>query len=337
MPVIALTGYLGAGKTTLLNHLLRRPGARLGVVVNDFGAVNVDASLITGQAGDIQGIAGGCVCCLEDAGGLDDALDQLTAPRLGLDAVIVEASGLAEPPVLARLIRYSGAERARPGGVVELIDAVECFRTVDDGPEPPARYAAASLIVITKADLLPPSERAERLAVITERVHRVNPGVVVTVADRGRIDPELIHDVATNEDPPDQLPLAALARAEHHHAGHAHAQSTAAEVDGSVDPGAVLDLLSDPPAGVYRIKGRVCLGDAAAPRWYVVHAVGRLVHVESLPELLRPSLTRSELVAIGPGFDSAVVYNHLARALTPSERSSAESWRRWRRAVRLSL
>ena len=38
VPVIALTGYLGAGKTTLLNHL-RRPGARIGVVVNDFGSV----------------------------------------------------------------------------------------------------------------------------------------------------------------------------------------------------------------------------------------------------------------------------------------------------------
>ena len=42
VPVVALTGHLGAGKTSLLNHLLRTPGARLGVVVNDFGTLDVD-------------------------------------------------------------------------------------------------------------------------------------------------------------------------------------------------------------------------------------------------------------------------------------------------------
>lgn len=48
IPVIALTGYLGAGKTTLLNHVLRAPDARIGVVINDFGELNVDAGLVTG-------------------------------------------------------------------------------------------------------------------------------------------------------------------------------------------------------------------------------------------------------------------------------------------------
>ena len=52
VPVIALTGHLGAGKTSLLNHLLRAPGARLGVVVNDFGELNVDAALVSGQVID---------------------------------------------------------------------------------------------------------------------------------------------------------------------------------------------------------------------------------------------------------------------------------------------
>ena len=49
LPVIALTGYLGAGKTSLLNHVLRTPRARVGVIINDFGALNVDAGLVTGQ------------------------------------------------------------------------------------------------------------------------------------------------------------------------------------------------------------------------------------------------------------------------------------------------
>ncbi len=108
LPVIAVTGALGAGKTTVMNHLLRRAGGRIGVVVNDFGAINVDAALVTGQVDEVAAISGGCLCCLPDSGGLDDALAKLARPRLRLDAVLVEASGVADPVALARLIRFSG-------------------------------------------------------------------------------------------------------------------------------------------------------------------------------------------------------------------------------------
>ena len=74
IPVIALTGHLGAGKTTLLNHVLRTPRARIGVVINDFGDINVDAALVSGQIDEPASIAGGCICCLPDDGELDDVV-----------------------------------------------------------------------------------------------------------------------------------------------------------------------------------------------------------------------------------------------------------------------
>ncbi|HSM65152.1 MAG TPA: GTP-binding protein, partial [Ilumatobacteraceae bacterium] len=41
-PLTVVGGYLGAGKTTLVNRLLRDPGGRrIGVIVNDFGAIAV--------------------------------------------------------------------------------------------------------------------------------------------------------------------------------------------------------------------------------------------------------------------------------------------------------
>ena len=67
IPVVLVAGFLGSGKTTLLNHLLRdNRGTRIGVVVNDFGDVNVDAFLVRGHVDASATITGGCLCCLAD-------------------------------------------------------------------------------------------------------------------------------------------------------------------------------------------------------------------------------------------------------------------------------
>ncbi|MFC6354915.1 CobW family GTP-binding protein [Luethyella okanaganae] len=334
MPVVAVTGYLGAGKTSLLNHLLRCPGARLSVVVNDFGTLNVDAALVAGQIDEVAAISGGCLCCLPDAGGLDDALAKLSHPRLRLDAILVEASGAADPIALARLIRFSGVERIRPGGVVEVIDAVEHFHTVDTWPDPPLRYAAATLVVIGKTDLLPNGERESMIERIRLRVRERNPHAQLVVARAGRIDPALVFDTATAEDPDDELPIARLLRDEAHgHREHEHAHAASVSLTGPVSPGALIDLLEDPPDGAYRVKGRVRVRGPKAERGYIVNVVGRMIHVAALPE--PPQV--GELVAIGMHLYPALAQQRLvAVAGAPAERPDAAGLRRLRRYRRLS-
>jgi G3E family GTPase len=342
IPVIALTGYLGAGKTSLLNHVLRAPGARIGVVINDFGDVNVDAALVTGQVDEPVSIAGGCVCCLPDDGGLDEALEKLTDPRLALDAIIVEASGLADPVAVSRMIRFSGVERVRPGGVVDVIDAVTHFAVVDQGGLPLARYRAASLVVVNKLDQFPEHTRAAEVERIEMRVRERNPHAHVVGAIGARIDPSLLYDVSETDEGPGQLTFRELlldaveddgAPAHAYHRDHVHAASVTVTTAGGIDPGALLDLLEEPPTGVYRVKGTVAVRYRERERNYVVNLVGSSIHVATAP----PAARANCLVAIGTHFDVDDVRDRVEAALHPHDGPVTAGLRRLQRYRRLSF
>lgn len=331
MPVIILSGFLGAGKTTLLNHLLRSPDARLGVVVNDFGDINVDAALVTGEVDEPASIAGGCLCCLPPENGIDPALRRLSDPRLRLDAILVEASGVAEPLALARLVRRSSVPRVRPGGLVEVVDAIEYFRTIDVRVVPPVRFAAATLIAINKVDALADDEREEMVARITARIRARNPAALIVQTSHARIDPGLVFDVAGLGQPDDQLPLAALLaepedRAtppagpgshEHPHHAHIHADAVTVPATAPIDPGRLIDLLEDPPTDVYRLKGVVPVRTARRTVRYGINLVGPTIDIEPHPARIDPDALG--LVAIGVHPDAEQVRTRLQSALAPAD------------------
>ena len=337
IPVIALTGHLGAGKTTLLNHVLRSPDARIGVVINDFGELNVDAGLVTGQVDEPASIAGGCICCLPDEGGLDSALARLADPKLRLDAIIVEASGLADPVAVSRIIRFSGVDGVRPGGVVDVLDAATHFDTVDRDATPPARYGAATLVVVNKLDQIPDRDRADALGRIENRVRELNPHAYVVGATAGRIDPALLYDVAGDAEALGQLTFRELwsdAEAQAHDQNHRHADSVTVTGEGCVDPAAVIDLLEAPPDGVYRMKGTVALRYRTSSRCYSVNVVGPSVHIAVAP----PQAVANSLVAIGMGLDVEAVRERMRSALTPVQGAApAHGLRRLQRYRKLSI
>ncbi len=333
IPVIALTGHLGAGKTTLLNHLLRSPGTRIGVVVNDFGELNVDAGLVVGQIDEPASIAGGCICCLPDDGGLDDALAKLADPARRLDAIIVEASGLADPVSIARMIGFSTLSGVRSGGLVDVVDAVNHFDTVDRSELPPARYGAASLIVVNKLDQVPDDQRPVVLERVKQRVAQRNPRVHVVGTTGGRVDPALLFDPLETPDEAGQLSFRELLLEADHTHDHVHADAVTVTGTGCVDPDAVFDLLEHPPSGVFRLKGVVAVRHGRSIRTYVVNLVGSAVHIAKSP----PRAVGNCLVAIGMHLDVAAVRGQLARVLQPvSGPASASALRRLQRYRRLS-
>ena len=154
IPLTILGGYLGAGKTTLINRLLSGDyGKRLTVLVNDFGAINIDADLIAEHAGDTISLANGCACCQLQ----DDALKQLqelAAMPTPPDHILVEASGAGEPARLAYLgFGITGLQLA---GVYVAVAADNLAARRQDkftGRLVQRQIAQADFCLLTKTDL----------------------------------------------------------------------------------------------------------------------------------------------------------------------------------------
>jgi G3E family GTPase len=162
-PSIAVTvlgGYLGAGKTTLLNHILRSTSERIVVIVNDFGSINIDESLIVAADSDKITLANGCICCsLVD--GLASALEQVRALDPIPDRLVIEASGVSNP---ASIAAYAHGRGLHLDGIITVID-VETIRTrINDryvGDTVRRQIVAADLLILNKTDLVEPTEVAD--------------------------------------------------------------------------------------------------------------------------------------------------------------------------------
>lgn len=162
IPFIVIGGFLGAGKTTLLNDwLMQAEGLRLAVLVNDFGAINVDAALVAQRAGDAITLSNGCVCC-SIGGDLSAALIGVLQAQPPYDAIVVEASGVSDP---ARIAQFAFADAAlEPSGVVVLVDAAAAPAQFGDARLADTmvrQLAAADLVVLNKIDLADAAAIAE--------------------------------------------------------------------------------------------------------------------------------------------------------------------------------
>src|SRR6202020_3011435 len=102
VPVVLVAGFLGAGKTTVVNHLLAHAeGKRIAAVVNDFGAINIDAELISGASDGVVSLSNGCICCSLE-GDLLRTLATLLRRDPRPELSVIETSGVADPAQIGR-------------------------------------------------------------------------------------------------------------------------------------------------------------------------------------------------------------------------------------------
>ncbi|ANP49961.1 G3E family GTPase [Streptomyces griseochromogenes] len=302
IPVVVLAGFLGSGKTTLLNHLLHRSGgSRIGAIVNDFGAIEIDAMAVAGALGDSTvSLGNGCLCCAVDASELDLYLDRLAAPGAGIDVIVIEASGLAEPQELVRMVLASEHPGIVYGGLVEVVDAAEFDDTRARHPEIDRHLALADLVVVNKLDRAPDADRVLGL------VGSLTDRAAVVPAAYGRIDPEFLFDCRPSEERIGQLSFDDLhEHGDDDHHGHMHTgyDSLSFTSDVPMEPRRLMRFLDSRPEGLYRIKGYVDFGPHDAGNRYAVHAVGRFLRFCPEPWAVADARL-TQLVLIGSGIET---------------------------------
>jgi G3E family GTPase len=154
IPFTVIGGFLGAGKTTLLNRLLRgATGRRFAVLVNDFGALDIDGRLVADHGGDTIALANGCLCCTIGDSLVTTLLSLLERPER-FDHIVVEASGVADPGRVADLAVLE--PRLARDGVIVVVDAAQVRERAADrrvGDTVTRQLGAADLIVLNKVDL----------------------------------------------------------------------------------------------------------------------------------------------------------------------------------------
>ncbi len=197
IPVTIVCGFLGAGKTSFLNHVLTADhGRRIAVLVNDFGAINIDAELITNEGEEVVSLANGCICCSLEAGVLLSAL-RLVRRDPPPEYILVEASGVADPVQIAQQFEDPEVRPYTPlDGIVTLVD---CELAPDLEGEMQAlaqrQVAAADVVVLNKTDLVDDAQRQRA----HDWVEALAPHARVVEATQGRVPIELVLGIGGGE------------------------------------------------------------------------------------------------------------------------------------------
>ncbi len=191
---ILITGYLGSGKTTLVNALLATlaaEGKRASLLINDFGDVNIDAALVTGEYASKYDVNSGSIFCSCTAGQLYAALGEITADVP--DVLLVEASGMAAPATFNELLDSEAMRNAFAlRGNITVVDAGRFTQIAPFFQVARQQVQAADLLLINKTDLA----NETQLQQLRDVLQDMNPAAPIEKTRRSVIPPAALEALA---------------------------------------------------------------------------------------------------------------------------------------------
>lgn len=283
--VYILSGFLGTGKTTILERLLRAPEfLKTAAIINEFGEVGLDHSLVSHTGAATSVIEAGCACCqalpaLEKR--LLDTLTEVSAGRAEIETIIIETSGVSDPLPILNTIR-SNFILNRFLSVKSVMTVVDCTRgraLGENYSEAARQIAVADLAILSKLDISSEDQANDARAYIKQ----VNPDARVIRNDAPDLSSQILHHV---ELMPRERDTIAWSGVKHIEKLTTFSLRYDSKVDWSRFVIWLTMILDQYGAQILRFKGLLNTGDANPP--LAIHSVQHLMfppyHLPSWPD-----------------------------------------------------
>lgn len=245
IPVVVVGGYLGAGKTTFINACLTTGLRDAAIIVNDFGSINIDASLISAQHGDTLELTNGCVCCSVGNSLADTLFTILDRPHPPTQ-IVIEASGVADPASVAAFCHLQGLHLAGILVLVDTLNAEDTARHELVGTTFERQVRSAHVLAATKTDITD-DDTTRR---VTHLLRTMNSEAPIVIAN-----PEVLASVMTN--------VAVTPLPTRGEAATKPFTTSVVQLPPGLTRTALNDALHQLPLGVVRAKGIVQLADGS--------------------------------------------------------------------------
>lgn len=291
LPVVLICGFLGAGKTTFLRRALleaRARNLRIWVVVNEFGAVDVDGALLrAANVENLAAISGGCACCVgedEFAATLLEWAQQGQKP----DAIWVETSGLADPAALLETLLLAPlSELVNVVAIAMIADASRWNDLEAVAAFLNRQLALADFVALNKADLV----ALDALENLQNQLQRARPDLKIAPCVAGKMDFSPLFDA---------LETSNARKFDSNGALHPDAKSLFCALPHPMERGVLQAFLSRNSSDLWRAKGFVRLrGESGI---FLVQMSGEKLEIAPFSVRFGDNEPRLGLVFIAPRF-----------------------------------